>query len=121
MDTTHLKKRGQSWYVQIAVPGKLQATIGKKTITQALNTRDPAEASKRKHQVVADIMHLFARHEGSTPGWGAEKSIIRDARAARAEVTRGEVDEREAQRQWQAGIWEFQDHHPDITPAQSNA
>ena len=120
MDTKHLKKRGQSWYVQMAVPVKLQATLNRKTIIQALNTRDLVEATKRKHQVIADIMTLFARHEGTVIGWESPNIILSDARAAYRDVTSGELSKEDAHRRWSIGVHEYEDHH-DLSPAQLTA
>ena len=46
MDTTHLKRRHQTWYARLAVPPSLRAAIGKSEIVRSLHTRDLREANR---------------------------------------------------------------------------
>lgn len=53
---SYLKQRKLSWYVQVPVPRQYQAAAGKLVIVRSLGTRDKAEANKRKHGVIAEIL-----------------------------------------------------------------
>src|SRR5687768_8567645 len=59
VDASYLKQRKQGWYVRIKVPVSAQEAFGCKTITRSLQTRDKAEASRRKHAVVVELMALI--------------------------------------------------------------
>ena len=66
-DNAYLKRRcghrrsGDRYYVRVSVPSDLQEVLRKRTIEQALNTGDLAEARRRKHAVVAGIFADFQR------------------------------------------------------------
>jgi hypothetical protein len=49
------------WYVQLSVPRDIQETVGAKVLTRSLQTRDLAEANRRKHAVLAEWQALFAQ------------------------------------------------------------
>jgi hypothetical protein len=50
--TSHIKRRGATYYAQIAVPLDVQAVIGRKTMDQSLRTKDPQEAKRRLPDVL---------------------------------------------------------------------
>jgi len=56
----NLKLRGKSYYAQVAVPRNLWHTLGKRTLVQALGTRDPATARERKAAVIAAMRRTIA-------------------------------------------------------------
>ncbi len=61
MDTKYLRQRRGRWLVQVAVPRDLRATIGKAVIERYLRTSSLAEAKRRRHAVVAEILEMFDR------------------------------------------------------------
>lgn len=56
MNDDYLKKRGETWSVCVSVPKHEQTAVGKAEVVRALKTRDKAEANKRKHGVIAEIL-----------------------------------------------------------------
>jgi hypothetical protein len=68
-DTKHLKRRGQTWYVVVAVPRNLKEAAGTAHFVKALGTRDLKEANRRKHHWVGEfkrrIEHL--KHQAPDP------------------------------------------------------
>lgn len=66
-DNAYLKRRcgkgrrNQPYYVRVPVPQDLQELLSRRTIERPLKTTDLAEARRRKHAVVAEIMADFER------------------------------------------------------------
>lgn len=89
---TYLKQRKLGWYVQVAVPRQLQATLGK-TLTRSLRTRDEVEAQRRKHAVVAEFQSLIRQAAAIAPPPPAEltpEGLIKAALQERSAVAVGE-------------------------------
>lgn len=55
MTTSHLKRKRQGWYARLVVPPQLRAAVGKRELLRTLNTRDIAEANRRKHAILAEM------------------------------------------------------------------
>ena len=55
LNTTHLKKRRQTWYARHTVPPVLQGVLGRSEFVRSLKTRDLREANQRKHAVLAQM------------------------------------------------------------------
>ena len=51
--TQYLQQRGQGWYVRVRVPPSLVASLGKAHVVRSLQTRDVAEARRRRWVAVA--------------------------------------------------------------------
>lgn len=62
-DRQHLRQRGSTWYVRVAVPRRLWARLGKQNIVRTLRTCDLAEAIKRRGEVLQQIRTELARHD----------------------------------------------------------
>ena len=87
---SYLKRRGHTWYVQLAVPAARQKAVGAKVLVKSLGTRDRDEANRRKHAVLADLQALIAG--GNAPTRGA---TVRPERTAE-DILRMAVEERAA-------------------------
>lgn len=57
--TSHIKRRGSTYYAQLAVPMELQMIIGRKTMDQSLRTKDPREAKLLLPEVLKNWHRLF--------------------------------------------------------------
>ena len=56
MDTKHLKRRHNVYWVRVWVPESVRGKLGKSELWQNLYTTDLAEANRKKHGVVAELM-----------------------------------------------------------------
>ena len=65
-DTSHLFKRGNTWFVRVAIPRHLQDAIGTRLIRRSLQTHSLPEANRRKHAVIAEVRKLIAETERAT-------------------------------------------------------
>ena len=59
MDTKHLKRRDNVYWVRVWVPEPLRGKLGKSELWQNLYTTDLAEANRKKHRVVAEMMEVI--------------------------------------------------------------
>ncbi|MCX7305544.1 MAG: hypothetical protein NTV73_14625 [Hyphomicrobiales bacterium] len=57
--TSHLKRRGSTYYAQLAVPLDLQASIGRKTLDRSLRTKVPHEAKRLLPDVLKEWHRTF--------------------------------------------------------------
>ena len=58
MDTKHLKRRYNVYWVRVWVPEPVREILGKSELWQNLYTTDLAEANRKKHRVIAELMDL---------------------------------------------------------------
>ena len=65
---SYIKRRGHSYYWQLAVPRSLRNALGKAMIGGALHTRDVAEAHARSWVEIARAKEHFARLQGRIRG-----------------------------------------------------
>lgn len=86
MDTRYLKRRGQRWYFQLAVPHALHATIGRKVIVEALNTSTLAEAQQLRWKRLATAHSAF--EAASQPAAVTPAAIEREAQATLSRLLR---------------------------------
>ncbi|MEL6447361.1 MAG: DUF6538 domain-containing protein [Pseudomonadota bacterium] len=93
----HLFKRGQTWYVRLAVPRSLQEAVGRTEIQRTTGTRDLAEAKRRRHEILAGIhreigltVRAFRTDLKSPDGLAASVESIRE------EYLRGNIDHENA-------------------------
>lgn len=63
---SYLKKRGSTYYAQIAVPLELQAIIGAKTKEKSLRTKDAREAKRLLPDVLKEWHALFDQMRGAS-------------------------------------------------------
>lgn len=100
MDSTHLKRRHQTWYARLAVPPSLQAALGKSELVRSLKTRDLREANRVKHAVIAEMQRELsqAAAQATLPRESAE-FVLEVAKAERKAVERGERTQQEAEEQ----------------------
>lgn len=59
-----LRRRGNTWHVNIAVPSSLQERIGKRVIERSTKAASLIEARRRAPAIVAEIQSTFARAAG---------------------------------------------------------
>jgi integrase len=98
VDTTNLKKRGQTWYARLAVPPTQREALGKSEIVRSLKTRDIREANKRKHRAIAEMHSWIARQVGEkvlSPN--SIEYVTEVARELRDAVTDESITERQAE------------------------
>lgn len=76
----YLKQRGDTWYVQVAVPKDLQARLNKKVIVQALGTDSLAIAKEVRWPAVTGIKDQFAKLRQPDIDIDTPADLIRAAR-----------------------------------------
>jgi integrase len=104
LDTQHLILRHRTWNVRVAVPRRMQAVIGRKVVFRSLKTRDLAEARRLRHRVIAAIHEELSQLTlAATLPTDSAEFIVETARAQRAAVEDGTMDEEKAE----AGLDEF--------------
>jgi integrase len=103
LDTTHLKKRRQTWYARHTIPPSLQGVLGRSEFVRSLKTRDLREANQRKHAVLAQMQREITRaaFTASLPKDSAEYLLRAAARQRRA-VQQGRLSESDAERRLDA-------------------
>ena len=68
MDTKHLKRRHNVYWVRIWVPEPVREILGKSELWQNLYTTDLAEANRKKHRVVAELMDVIEQAKRDLDG-----------------------------------------------------
>ena len=103
---SYLKQRRLGWYVQLSVPLSRQAALGCKTLTRSLQTRDPKEAERRRHRVIAELQALI---ETAAPQLAEDtpQGILETAREARAAVDAGTLQRKDAEHGLEAAIEDY--------------
>jgi len=86
LDTSFLKRRGESWYVRVLVPKHLQAQLGKPEIVKALGTKSQREAMRLRWPVVAEIQQSFGPRS-KLPDLAEALEFAKVLGAARAQAT----------------------------------
>ncbi|MCC6736528.1 MAG: site-specific integrase [Bauldia sp.] len=76
MAFSNLQRRGAVYYLRIAVPADLQATVGKREIWKSLRTKNVAEARERLPRELADLHDQWKRLR---EGKGLSEAEVRDA------------------------------------------
>ena len=59
MDRKHLKRRYNVYWVRVWVPKPVREILGKSELWKNLSTTDLAEANRKKHRVVAELMEVI--------------------------------------------------------------
>lgn len=70
MDTLHLQRRHQTWYVVVEVPRDLRPFLGRRLV-RSLKTRDLKEARRLRHPVLAEFQ---AKIDAERRKWGGESA-----------------------------------------------
>ena len=68
MDTKHLKRRHNVYWVRVWVPEPLRGILGKSELWQNFYTTDLAEANRKKHRVVAELMEVIEQAKRDREG-----------------------------------------------------
>ena len=68
MDTKHLKRRHNVYWVRVWVPEPVREILGKSELWQNLYTTDLAEANRKKHRVVAELMDVIEQAKRDLDG-----------------------------------------------------
>ena len=68
MDTKHLKRRHNVYWVRVWVPETLRGILAKSELWQNLYTTDLAEANRKKHRVVAELMEVIEQAKRDREG-----------------------------------------------------
>lgn len=114
MDTRYLKRRHQTWYVQIAVPPGLEEVVGKKVVVQSLKTRDLSEARRLRWEVVNELKATFGKLEHlrkSPPPQGSSDELLAIGQALRQQVRQRLLSDVEASTQWEHLVDDFVERH----------
>ncbi len=98
LDTTHLKRRRQTWYARHTIPPSLQGVLGRSEFVRSLKTRDLREANHRKHAVLAEMQREItqAAFRATLPD-GSVEYVLGVAKRQRIAVERGRISESAAQ------------------------
>jgi hypothetical protein len=98
MDTRNLKLRHRTWYARLRVPPSLRSAMGKSELVRSLNTRDLAEANRRKHAVLAEMQAQISKAEVNArlPKDAAER-VLNAAQELAEAVKGGETTLEEAE------------------------
>lgn len=104
---SNLLKRGNTWFVRVAVPRSLQGAVGRREVQRTTGTTDIRTAERRKHAIIAAIKNEIdelagPQNDPRSPAW-----VTASVRAIRKSVQRGEMAEDVAH--WIVG--EIQDKH----------
>jgi len=68
MDKKHLKRRYNVYWVRVWVPEPVREYLGKSELWQNLYTTDLAEANRKKHRVVAELMEVIEQAKRDRDG-----------------------------------------------------
>ncbi len=68
MDRKHLKRRYNVYWVRVWVPESVRENLGKSELWQNLYTTDLAEANRKKHRVVAELMEVIEQSKRDRDG-----------------------------------------------------
>jgi len=68
MDKKHLKRRYNVYWVRVWVPEPVRENLGKSELWQNLYTTDLAEANRKKHRVVAELMDVIEQAKRDRDG-----------------------------------------------------
>ena len=105
MDTSHLKRKRQGWYVRLVVPPHLRATLGSTEIIRTLKTRDIREANRKKHAVLAELHRELTQAELTNviPDKDSVGYIMDVAKGQRRALQEGLIDERQRSEERRGG------------------
>ena len=104
MDTRYLKRRHQSWYVQIAVPPALVEAVGKKVIVQSLKTRDLTVARRLRWEVINEVKATFGKLEHlrkSPPPKGSADELLAIGQELRHKARQRLMSDEDAAEEWE--------------------
>jgi len=68
MDKQHLKRRHNVYWVRVWVPKPVRGILGKSELWKNLYTTDLAEANRKKHRVVAELMEVIEQAKRDLDG-----------------------------------------------------
>ena len=68
MDKQHLKRRHNVYWVRVWVPKPVRGILGKSELSKNLYTTDLAEANRKKHRVVAELMEVIEQAKRDREG-----------------------------------------------------
>jgi len=68
MDKQRLKRRHNVYWVRVWVPKPVRGILGKSELSQNLYTTDLAEANRKKHRVVAELMDVIEQAKRDRDG-----------------------------------------------------
>lgn len=105
---TYLKKRHNTWYVQIAVPRNLQELIGSRVVVRSLKTADEREANRTKHAAIAQILSEFRQATAVAPvSLDNPEAILQAALETREAIERGDLAERDAETAHEVNVEDY--------------
>lgn len=124
MDTTYLKLRRRTWYVQVAVPRKLQGILDKKVLVKSTGTRDLVEANQLKYTILADFYKVIqaAREVATGTEAGITGELQIQANLLRHQVKAGQMDRWDAMEEFSHWLDKLDNVPPGkISPDQAKA
>ena len=89
MDTKHLKRRHNVYWVRVWVPKPVREILGKSELWKNLSTTDLAEANRKKHRVVAELMEVIEQAKRDLDGTLDKVSREEKLKEFAIEYTRG--------------------------------
>lgn len=111
MDSTNLKKRGQTWYARVKVPRPQRHLLnGQTELLQSLKTTSLAEARRLRHRVVHELQQEISRRVLAAETLpGTAEYVIEIARSQRQSVIDGIQPEENAEAGLDVAVEEFLD------------
>lgn len=101
-------KKSHTWYVRMMVPAQYRKQLGRTRYVVSLKTRDLAEASRRKHAVLADLQRqMDAALAGQSGAPQSASSMLERAEWERQRIDSGEASEGEATASFEAAFDDF--------------
>jgi len=89
MDKQHLKRRYNVYWVRVWVPKPVREILGKSELWKNLYTTDLAEANRKKHRVVAELMEVIEQAKRDLDGTLDKVSREEKLKEFALEFTRG--------------------------------
>ena len=89
MDKQHLKRRHNVYWARVWVPKPVRGILGKSELWQNLYTTDLAEANRKKHRVVAELMRVIEQAKRDLDGTIDKVSREEKLKEFAIEYTRG--------------------------------
>jgi integrase len=100
MEAKHLKKRHQTWYLNLRVPSDLVDRVGRTDIVASLKTRDIKVANRKKHELIAGYEKYFESLRNSQDIESPLAQMKEIAKSYRQKVLAGLANEDDAYSDW---------------------
>lgn len=103
-------QKGHTWYVRLMVPKQYREQLGRTRYLVSLETRDKAEANRRKHAVLADLQRRLDSEVVALAGSPqSARGMLEQAEWERRRVQIGEASQDEVEASFEAAVEDFLD------------